>query len=244
MAFSSPIRSRPIDDLLTAIEYWFDDKYQADDDNWPSGRFLVRGGICWPDRYDERTDSIRGCAIIAGYNLNTDLAYIFDETTFTCIDHILDGRTRAILFQGLAPWFNQIYAKYLGDTFYVCQDDAVRDRWERETRTTPALQANPPRFVPCPNWGDVSKGESLVWEWITRRRVLRYGGNPIDLEMGRYRKGEEKVLPPALHALACCLSGMTTQIEQARDVARSPQSLIGRVSNKLMVDHPKDWRGN
>lgn len=244
MAFSIPIRSRPVDDLLSCIEYWFDDRYRDDDENWPSGRFLVRGGICWPDQYDERTDTIHGCALIAGYNLTTDRAYIFEEIPFTCIDHILDPVTRKLLFTGLAPWFSHVYARYLGDTFYVCQPDPVRDRWEREARNTPALQVSPPRFVPCPPWGDVGNGESLIWEWMTRRRFVRFSDGPLEAEVNRYRKGEEKALPPAMHALACCLSGMEPQIEQAREVARSPQSLIGKVKNQLMVSNPKDWRGN
>jgi hypothetical protein len=244
MSFSLPIRSRPVDDLLSCIELWFDDKYQADDENWPSARFLVRGGVCWPDRYDPLTDSVRGVALMCGYNLSTDVAYVFEEQSFVCIDHVLNPATRAIEFQGLAPWFNAVYSRCLGDTFYVSQPDPVRDRWEREVGHTPAVQNNPPRFVPCPEWRDVAAGENIIWEWITRKRIKFFAGDQVEVSIRAHRKGEEKVLPPAMHALACCLSGMSTQIEQAREVARSPQSLIGKVKNKMMLDNPRDWRGN
>jgi hypothetical protein len=243
MSFSTPTRSRPVDDLLSCIEYWFDDKYQADDENWPQGRFLVRGGICWPEHYDAGTDSVRGVALVLGYNLQTDIAYVFEEQAFTCIDHILDPVTRKIDAAGLAPWFNAVFARYMADTFYVSQHDDVRDRWEREVHQSPSIQT-PPRLVPCPEWGDVNRGESLIWEWLTRKRIRRFAGEGLDTAIKNYRNGEEKHLPAHMHALACALSGMSTQIEQAREVARSPQSLIGKVQNRMMLDNPKDWRGN
>lgn len=243
MSFSCPTRSRPVDDLLSCIELWFDDKYQADDENWPQGKFLVRGGVCWPEHYDQATDRVQGVALMLGYNLQTDRAYVFEEQPFTCIDHMIDPVTRAIDAPGLAPWFNSMFAKYLGDTFYVSQHEDCRDRWEREVRHSPSIQT-PPRFVPCPEWGDVSRGESLIWEWLTRKRVHRFAQEGLDRQIMNYRKGEEKFLPAYMHALACALSGMSTQIEQAREVARSPQSLIGKVKNKMMLDNPRDWRGN
>jgi hypothetical protein len=243
MSFSLPIRSRPLDDLLTAIELYFDDRYQADDDNWPTAKFLVRGGICWPDRYDQATDSVRGCVVLLGYNLSTDVAYLFEEQGFACIDHIIDPTSRAVLFPGIAPWFNTTFARYLGDTFYVNQKDDTRDRWEADARRSPALSERPPRFVPCPEWGDVARGEGLLWEWITRRRLRMFAGGDVEQAVKVYRRGEEKWLTPPLHAVACALAGVAGQIEGAREVARSPVSLV-KVQNRMMIDNPKDWRGN
>lgn len=243
MSFSLPIRSRPVDDLLTAIEFWFDDKYQADDENWPSGRFLVRGGICWPDRYDVATDSVQGCAVMAAYNLKTDVAYVWECQPFACIDHIVDPVTRNVTHAGLAPWFNSVFSRYMGDTFYVWQPDDTSERWESEVRHCPTIQV-PPRFVPAPEWGDVHRGEALLWEWITRRRLAWFFDDGLDKAVKSYRKGEEKVLPAPLHAMACCLSGMSGQIEGAREVARSPENAVGKVLNRMMLDHPRDWRGN
>ena len=243
MSFSLPTRSRPIDELLSAIELWFDDRYQTDDENWPSGRFLVRGGVCWPEHYDQRSDSVRGCAILACYNLAHDVAYVFEEMPFVCIDHIVDPATRELTFTGLAPWFNTVWAKYHADTYYVWQPDPVRDRWEREVRHSPALSQMAPRFVACPEWGDVTRGENLIWEWLTRKKLRYFAGEPIDATIKAYRKDEEKRFPPAMHALACCLSGMSTMVEQAREVARSPQTKI-KLENRLMIDNPRDWRGN
>lgn len=243
MPYSTPIRSQPFDDLISVVELWFDDRYQADDENWPGGMFLIRGGVCWPEHYDPRTESVSGCAILTAYNLRTDVAYVFEERTFACIDHMIDPRTRQVAHPGLAPWFLQAWAKYHGDTFYVSQPDPVRDRWERECRHSAALSQIAPRFVPAPEWGDVSRGENLIWEWITRRRVKRFAGEPIDQAIRAYRKGEEKVLPAPLHALACCLSGMDGQIEQAREISRGPRPAV-RIENQLMRDHPRDWRGN
>jgi hypothetical protein len=243
MPFSIPIRSRSLDDLLTAIELYFDDKYQADDDNWPSGKFLVRGGVCWPERYDQATDSVRGCVVLLAYNLQTDVAYLFEEQGFSCVDHITDPKTRGILFPGIAPWFIATFARYLGDTFYVNQPDEVRDRWEMEVRRSPVLSERPPRFVPCPEWGDIGRGEGLLWEWITRRRLRMFAGGEVDGAIKVYRRGDEKWLPPQLHSVACALSGISGQIEGARDVARNPQTFV-KVQNRMMIDNPKDWRGN
>ena len=243
MPFSTPTRSQPLDDLLTAIELHFQDKYQADDENWPSGKFLVRGGVCWPERYDQATDSVRGCVVLVAYNLGTDVGYLFEEQGFSCVDHIVSPQNRAILFPGIAPWFNSTFARYMGDTFYVNQSDEVRDRWEMEVRRSAVLSERPPRFVPCPEWGDVSRGEGLLWDWITRRRIRWFAGGDLDEAIKSYRKGEGKWLPPVLHALACALSGMAGQIEGAREVARNPQSVI-KMQNRMMIDNPKDWRGN
>ena len=243
MPFSLPIRSLPVDEHLSAVELWFSDKGKDVDDNWPSGRFLVRGGICWPDRYDQKTDSVRGCAIVAGYNLATDRAYVFDEQPFACIDHIVNPQTREVLHEGLAPWFAKVYSLMLADTFYVWQPDPERDRWERECRHSVTLQANPPRFVAAPEWGDVGRGESLIWEWFTRRRLFYRPDRDIAAAVKSHRRGEDKFLPSALHALACCLSGTSTQIEGAREAARDPVNAV-RVSNALMTDHKRDWRGN
>lgn len=243
MSYSLPVRSRPVDDLLTCIEYWFDDKYKDDDENWPSGKFLVRGGICWPDRYDTATDSVLGCAVLAAYNLGTDVAYVWECQPFACIDHIVDPVTRAVTHVGLAQWFNLAFSRYMGDTFYVWQPDDTRARWESEVRNCPTIQT-PPRFVPAPEWGDVARGEALLWEWLTRKRLAFFAKSGIDAAIKGYRKGEEKQLPGPLHAMACCLSGMSGQISGALEVSRAPQSLVGKINNRLMLDHKRDWRGN
>lgn len=181
--------------------------------------------------------------MLLGYNLKTDCAFIFEEQGFSCIDHILDPQTRAVLFPGLAPWFNVLWSKYSGDTFYVNQPDPVRDRWEMEARKSPVLSERPPRFVPCPEWRDIEAAESLIWEWLTRRRIQWFSSGEVEMGVKSYRKGDEKQLPASLHALACALSGLTGQIEGAREVARSPVSLM-KVQNRMMIDNPKDWRGN
>ena len=243
MPFSCPIRCRPVDDLLTAIELYFDDRYQSDDENWPSEKFLMRGGVCWPERYDPTTDSVRGFVVLLGYNLQTDVAFVFEEQPFVCIDHICSPVTRAIEFPGIAPWWNASFARYLGDTYYVNQPDDVRDRWEAEVRRSPTLAERPPRFAPCPEWGDVGRGEGLLWDWITRRKLRMFSGGDCLNAATTYRRGEEKWLPPPLHALTCALAGIAGQIEGAREVARSPESHL-KIENRLMLDNKRDWRGN
>ena len=238
--FTNPIKAAAYDDLLTVVELWFGDgPRHTEDANWPSGKFLMRGGICWPDKYDTETKTVQGFALVAGYNLGTDRLYLFHERAFCCIADIVDPPTRKILFEGLAPWFATVWGRYLCDSFYSNQPDNVCLRWEQEVHAMPAVQP-PPRFIPCEPWRNVESAEALIWDWITRRRL-----EMLDDRLGQavtgYNRREATELPAPLHALAAALTGILPNVTGAKEVASSPAARIRRIGNVLMREHERDW---
>jgi len=240
MPFSPPIRCRATDTTLTAVELWFPDG----DENAPSAPFLVRGGISWPEHVDETTKRADGFAVVLAYNLARDMAYVFSECQFVTVRHVISPETREVLYEGLIAWLRAAWNAYLCDTYYQHQHVALCENWVRQARREPEIQPDP-RFVACdPPWGDVRQGESMLWDWLTRRQLAIPAGGKLSMVLRTHNRGNDPVLPPALHATVCALHGISRNLEQAREAVRNPQRIVDQVTNPLMVEHPRDWRGN
>lgn len=241
MPFTNPIRAQAWDDLITAVELWFADATPAQpDDNAPYGRFLMRGGVCWPDRLNEQ-DVAEGCIVLLGYNLDTDRAYLFADSMIVCIAHLIHPHTHRLLFQGLAPWFGKVWTTYVSDSFYSHQPEDICARWQREIRQELGIDPQP-RFIMLEKpWGDVRNAETLIWDWITRRRISMLAEGVTGKAIVTHNRGKAEFLSPPLHALACCLAGTVRCIPEAKEALRSPAERIRTITNPLMLQHPRDW---
>jgi len=237
--FSEPTACRPLDDVATVVELWFKDG--KDDDNAPRGRFLMRGGVCWPIPSPDPKAPHVGYVMALGVNLTTERAYVFDETPFVTVEHVVDPRTGRIIYPGLAPWFSRVWTKLLCDTFYCNQDEATCLRFERSVRH--AVQIQPvPRFVPVEPWDGIHSAEGLLWEWIERRSISWFADGKLCEDITRYPKATAAALPASMHALTSALSGIATMLASAKAVAAEPQAAMRPfLGNLLMRDNSRDW---
>ena len=232
--FTYPTTAQPYDELNTVIEMWFEDPPDGEKDaNAPSAKFLMRGGVCWPSQWYPESETMEGCAVVAGMNLDTGRVYCFDEIVFCAVENIVDPDTRALIHPGVATWFQKAGARMFCDTWYINQPEDVEARWNKNVRDCASITV-PVRFASCQPWGRFDEGENIVWEWVTRRRIEWWHDGPVDRAAKSHVVGAAGGLSPALHALAACLQGMRSMVGVATEVAKSPQVLANKVGNNLM----------
>ena len=80
------------------------------------GRYYMRGGICWP-RFEGRDVGMVGCAVMCGQDVDSGIIRVFEQCEFAVIDHIVTPEG-LIEIEGLAPWFNMCWSRYMARKFY------------------------------------------------------------------------------------------------------------------------------
>lgn len=178
--------------------------YFKDDDN-KIGEYYMRGGICWPVVFEEPDNprDYSGYAILAGQDVWTKKIVIFEERSFVTVDHILRPN-KTIEFDGLAPWFNRCWSHYFGCLFYWHQDFELAKKFRLETIRSQMVQPKP-QFVEVP-WSDDEAARMQIWKYIKLKALDGQKDGDLFRQMQQVQKEDKKTMP-AVHALACLISG-------------------------------------
>ena len=167
--------------------------------------FYMRGGICWPIRYENPTGQIdnSGYVLMAGQDVKTGRVMIFEETQWVTIDNIL-GDNHVIRYPGLSHWFNKVWEGYFAQSFYWQQEDELARRFRLQILRSKMIHPKP-RFVEVP-YSDTSDMISCIWTMLKANKLNRASGTVLQQQLEMVKEGDKQVLP-AVHALGCCLLG-------------------------------------
>jgi len=175
------------------------------EDEVQTREYYMVGGICWPFMYqvDDKPTDVMGYAIMAGQDIETRVVHIFEHREFVAVDHIF-GPNNLILYHGIAPFFNQVWANYYARRFYFNQPDEMSKRYHLEVIRSPMIAPKPAIIeIPLP---DPMSALSSVWQHIKTKTVQIPRGT-ILAEHIKLNK-TNKVILPAVQALACLLVGL------------------------------------
>ena|GEM_PF-1967176 len=170
-----------------------------------SAEYLMRGGLCWPTLIIEgNQERIEGYALILGVNLRTGVATMFEETPFTCIDHIIDS-TGKIKYRGLAPWLNKCWSQYFCSKFYWRDSSATYGRYMRDIRRSAMVKPKP--VLPETIWDEEADVSHLV-SMMAMEGKLRVNKDGGFITQQRAYQTNRALFYPARQAMMACVAGM------------------------------------
>lgn len=177
--------------------------YSDKEDDARNGDYYMRGGVCWP--IDNPLTGPVGHVVVLGYHVTEKKTYILEDRAFACIDHIL-GPGRRIEFEGLAPWFNLMWATYFCDTYFYHQDDATHRAFGLQVIRSEMVNPKP-YFIEAP-WRDDDQAAAALWRGIHTGHVSGKKGTELHSQLQRYEANKTAQWPPAVRALISALVGL------------------------------------
>ncbi len=176
----------------------------------PTGRYLMRGGICFPTLCD---DGVTGHAIMTGTNIKTNITYVFEEYKFVCIDHILK-EDQTIEHHGLSQFLNRVWNDYFAKSYFFNQDYTTQKRYRSQIHRSDMIEPKP-MFLEL-TWKDDSQSINAIFEKESFHRLFYRKKGEIMADMQKYSAKTDAFLP-ALHALKCAINGL--EIYRIKDMA-------------------------
>jgi len=169
------------------------------------GEFYIRGGICWPIAVN-RGDStaITGFAILLGLDIETEKAYVFEERSFVCIDHVLTEKG-AIEYEGISAWFNMCWQRYFGQKFYYHQEPLTHRKFRAQVQKSTMIQPKP-RFIQA-KWQNDAQAAHTYWERQNLNRIFYRKDEELHKSLQNYDVDPSRP-NPAAHALLAALVGL------------------------------------
>jgi hypothetical protein len=198
-----PIRQQ-MDMKTREVRLWFD----PDKSIVPDGKYRMLGGMFFPSsvKSEEGHNSIRGYSMVAGRNVETKVTYIFDESEWVTVDHILNQDDGSIIAEGVVTWFLKMWTQYFAKIYAHRQDDETLFRYQIDFNRCTMLQPTPD-FLDA-EWNDDSQPISVINRELTLSRLKMKRDSALIRELDQFRASPD-IDPsnlPAVHALMCCLS--------------------------------------
>jgi len=198
-----PIRQQ-MDMKTREVRLWFD----KDTSVAPDGKYRMLGGMFLPSnvKSDDGHSRIRGYSLVAGRNVDTKTTYIFDETEWVTVDHILDDTDGSIIAEGVVTWLLNVWSNYFCNTYSHRQDDETLFRYQIDFNRCTMLQ--PKTSFLDAEWNDDSQPVSVITRELTLSRLKMKRNSILIRELDQFRATPDidpKNLP-AMHSLMCCLS--------------------------------------
>lgn len=168
----------------------------------PDGDYHIRGGICWPietvdhtgDRYAE------GHVVLAAKDVRTDIVYIMSSSRFRCIDHVV--RNGRMEFEGVAPWFNKMWANFYATHYYWRSDMLSHRAYTKEIRESKIINPRP-HFIEV-EWKDYSVPMSQLWMLLQSNRMKYPKESPLYEDV---QKQKADLIPAGVRALMSVITG-------------------------------------
>ena len=165
----------------------------------PTGKYLIRGGVCFPMITDE---GLNGHAVLCGRSLDNGKIYVFEESKFIVVDHIWNGNK--VEYEGIIPWLLDMWRTYYGDTFFYQQNFEVVKKYRLQMIKNMMLEPKP-RFIECKR-KDNDQSMHTLFEKDMTGNLIYSRSSKIYSEMQQFEADIEQKYP-ALHALTCALNG-------------------------------------
>jgi hypothetical protein len=184
-------------------------RFENNDSNPLNGEYFIRGGVCWPVAVRTSTgQSVKGHAVLVGYNLFTKTYTMFEDTDFICVDPVVENNR--VMYDGVANWFNECWSKYFCRYWYYHQDETTHRMYLLQTIRSEMIKPTP-GFIEIP-WQDEGAVVPVLWRMISNKRLKFNSPSPVILDQIRQCQttlgASDLGLYPAVHALVCALAGM------------------------------------
>jgi hypothetical protein len=199
-----PIR-QAMDMKSGLVQLWFDPTKSVA----PDGKYRMLGGMWFPSNIkDPETgyNRIVGYAMMMGRHVDSRVTYLFAETEWITVEHILDPDDGAITCEGIVTWLNYIWPRFFAKSFAMRQDDETLFRYQLDFSRCAMVEPTPD-FHDA-EWSDDAQPISMINREMKLNR-LKMGRNTIMVkQLDQYRADDdaERHDYPAVHALKCCMS--------------------------------------
>ena len=204
---------RILDGKTGAVRLYFPDESVA-----PSGRYTMRGGICWPTEVKDEDRQVYGYAVLCGRNEESGRIYVFEERRYNLLEPFRDETTQTACFPALAPWMLNNWAKYLAYIYFVNQPVLTVHYWRSQILKSKTLTPKP--VILEAEWSDSSAARVLLADLAERNMLVMASGRGVYESMGLMEGCEGLPERPALLALTCACAGLArTQTREAARVA-------------------------
>lgn len=194
-----PLYSTRDEDSSTSMLYMKDNE----DSIAPSGRYDIRGGICWPCATNDR--GISGFAVIIGYNIDNGYYYWLDEILWKTINPVItNGRIEVM---GINTWFNTVWLRYKLRLWYYRESRELAWRMRRQIKENAGI-------MPKPKFYDIDDRDNKYLISVLRelkindRIVIPKESDIISSEITWSATDETDDMPISLHAFTSVLIGM------------------------------------
>jgi len=172
-----------------------------------NGEYYMRGGICFPVPVRIGADNgANGFALMCGMNVDTKKVYVFEETAFLTIDHIV-GTGGDVEMEGLCGWLNECWSYYFAKQFYWHQDPETKKTYMLDILRSAMIKPHP--VLVHIDWNDDHQIEHVLWRLgNTGVMKLRADGQLHDCLRLLEVQTENAQIIPGVHALKCALAGL------------------------------------
>ncbi|MBT3192562.1 MAG: hypothetical protein HN341_08405 [Verrucomicrobia bacterium] len=222
-AIPKPIGSKPRRHDETVLLVFEDSPDPIEDplNNAPStGYYYMCGGVCWPGAIEGPSVlSSEGFFLVGGFNIETKRLYVFEETPFTTIDHVLDG-ANGIVRIGSMNWLNRCWRRYEADLYFDrCQDRALRSKHIRSAEDSVLRESlYTPRFYQLKV--DDGLARQALFGLLDTGRLFYRQGQGLHKALQRAEAQPEARLP-AVEALLACAAGLEQRPWQSVNLSAS-----------------------
>jgi hypothetical protein len=171
--------------------------------------YSVRGGICWPVRYElEGFVDFGGYALMCAQNIETKEVRVLSQMSFVSVEHIF-GELGKIERKGLYFWLNLCWAHWFCLDYYWNQPFDYGKKYRLEVLRHPGVQPKP-NFIEVP-WTTDDDAAQLIWQHL-KLDLLDCGreGTPLFEQLNLFERrgrgsGVGSSILPAVRALECVL---------------------------------------
>jgi len=183
------------------VSLWFD----PDRSIAPDGRYRMMGGMFFPSQVQDADGVVRnvGYAMMTGIHIRTKVMYVFEETEWYFVDHILDPDGSGITHEGLVTWYAKTWADYYCSTYAVRQPDDTQFRYILDFSRCAMIQPKPD-FLDA-EWDDPAQPLFLI-DRANQLQRIKYSRTGILFPQLDQRKADadaDRHDYPAVHALQC-----------------------------------------
>jgi len=184
------------------VRLWFDPEISVA----PDGLYRMQGAMFFPSKTINAEGRVKivGYALMSGRHEETKTTYIFEETEWYFVDHIIAPDNGSIEHEGLATWYNDVWNNYYCNTFAVRQPDDTQFKFVLDFSRCKMIQPKPV-FLDA-EWDDPVQPMSIIGRWNQLGQIKYRAAGEVFKQLEAYKadKDAEKHDYPAVHSLRCC----------------------------------------
>ena len=163
----------------------------------------VCGSVAWPMTLDEQNRAY-GYAVLCCENVEDGVLYVYEETRFNCIDHIVTPEA-ALKHQGIADWFNMCWASYFCDTWFYHAKPDTHGQWCRMVLDSPMIDPKP-GFAEV-SWTDMYDVELRFYSRGTQGKFKAIANGELARAMNTHKAGRKEQPAAAVWAMLTAIAG-------------------------------------
>lgn len=165
--------------------------------------FYLRGGICWPTLVP--SGGVRGFALLAGYDVETRVTYVFEEHSFVSVDHVID-ESGIIVSEGLSTFLNLCWTTYFARRFYWRDVHETYRKYGLQIHRSDMIGANSSMMEM--DWREDTQPIHSIFLALALKTLRYASGTRVDIELKKLTAEPDMKPSPEIRALMACVAGL------------------------------------